>query len=86
MKGHLLKKWLTGLVIWVASIQVVSSSAVMIASGPYSVQNQFLQFQILVTGTITDETGAGLPGVNVLEKGTLNGSVTDINGGLKIPV
>lgn len=33
-----------------------------------------------VTGTVTDKTGAPLPGVNVLEKGTTNGSITDANG------
>lgn len=33
-----------------------------------------------VTGIVTDKTGAPLPGVNVLEKGTTNGSITDANG------
>lgn len=34
----------------------------------------------MVTGRIVDETGAGLPGVNVLLKGTTNGTVTDTDG------
>ncbi|MEJ1241504.1 TonB-dependent receptor [Chryseolinea sp. T2] len=33
-----------------------------------------------VTGTVSDETGAGMPGVNVLVKGTTNGTVTDVEG------
>jgi TonB-dependent starch-binding outer membrane protein SusC len=33
-----------------------------------------------VSGTITDETGAALPGVNIIEKGTTNGTVSDANG------
>lgn len=33
-----------------------------------------------VTGTVKDKTGMPLPGVNVLEKGTTNGSITDVNG------
>lgn len=33
-----------------------------------------------VTGTVSDETGAGMPGVNVLVKGTNNGTVTDVDG------
>ena len=33
-----------------------------------------------VTGTVTDRTGAPLPGVNVLEVGTTNGNITDIDG------
>lgn len=39
-----------------------------------------------ITGTITDDTGEGLPGVNVVLKGTSTGSVTDINGGYSIAV
>lgn len=33
-----------------------------------------------VTGQVTDRTGMPLPGVNVLEKGTSNGSITDVDG------
>ena len=34
----------------------------------------------MVSGMVTDETGAGIPGVNVVLKGTTNGTVTDANG------
>ena len=33
-----------------------------------------------VTGTVTDNSGIALPGVNVLVKGTSNGTVTDFDG------
>ena len=33
-----------------------------------------------ITGTITDETGAGLPGVNIIETGTTNGAFSDVDG------
>ena len=33
-----------------------------------------------VTGTVTDESGFGLPGVNVTESGTLTGTITDVDG------
>jgi TonB-linked SusC/RagA family outer membrane protein len=33
-----------------------------------------------VTGTVVDETGVAMPGVNVLVKGTLQGTVTDVQG------
>ncbi|MDO9613906.1 MAG: carboxypeptidase-like regulatory domain-containing protein, partial [Bacteroidota bacterium] len=36
--------------------------------------------EVSVTGKVTDETGAGLPGVTIVEKGTMNGSITDFNG------
>lgn len=41
----------------------------------------------IVKGKVTDETGAAMPGVNVLIKGTSTGTTTDVNGGyaLNIP-
>jgi len=39
-----------------------------------------------VTGTVYDETGVTLPGVNVVEKGTTNGVITDMNGFYSIQV
>ncbi|PGH40666.1 MAG: SusC/RagA family TonB-linked outer membrane protein [Candidatus Nephrothrix sp. EaCA] len=34
----------------------------------------------IVNGRVTEENGQPAPGVNVLEKGTANGTVTDVNG------
>lgn len=40
-----------------------------------------------VTGTVTDaETGEPVPGANVVEKGTTNGTITDFNGQYKLAV
>ncbi|WP_223816131.1 SusC/RagA family TonB-linked outer membrane protein [Adhaeribacter rhizoryzae] len=39
-----------------------------------------------ITGRVTGETGEGLPGVTVLEKGTNNGTATDPNGGFSLNV
>lgn len=36
--------------------------------------------QKTVSGTVVDEQGQTLPGVNVMEKGTTNGTITDIDG------
>ncbi len=41
---------------------------------------------VVVTGKIVDENGGGLPGVNVLEKGTSNGTVSDAAGAYSIEV
>lgn len=38
----------------------------------------------LVTGRVTDKTGQGLPGVNVIKKGTTTGTSTDGNGSFSI--
>lgn len=40
--------------------------------------------EAVVTGTVVDETGAGMPGVNVLVKGTPQGTVTNAQGGYSI--
>lgn len=39
-----------------------------------------------VTGTVTDVTGLPLPGVNVIERGTSNGTQTDFDGNYSIDV
>ncbi|MHA8070709.1 SusC/RagA family TonB-linked outer membrane protein [Aquirufa ecclesiirivi] len=41
---------------------------------------------ITVTGKVTDETNSGIPGVNVVVKGTTKGVMTDANGNYKIVV
>ncbi len=39
-----------------------------------------------ISGRVTDDTGTPIPGVNVLEKGTTNGTVTDADGAYKLEV
>src|SRR5258706_11997311 len=38
------------------------------------------RIEFTISGAVTSETGEVMPGVNVLEKGTNNGAVTDSNG------
>jgi TonB-linked SusC/RagA family outer membrane protein len=48
---------------------------------------ELFQSQVVVKGKVTSETdGLGLPGVTILEKGTTNGTVTDINGDFSLSV
>lgn len=42
--------------------------------------------QIVVKGTVTDQDNMGMPGANVLVKGTTNGTITDIDGNYSISV
>jgi iron complex outermembrane receptor protein len=44
------------------------------------------QSTVLVTGKVTDDTGSPLPGVNILEKGTNNGTITDSDGNYQMTV
>src|SRR5690348_14429666 len=39
-----------------------------------------------VTGRVTDDTGAALPGANIVERGTTNGTVSDADGRYLISV
>lgn len=45
------------------------------------------QNQVTITGTVTDTKGESIIGANILEKGTTNGTITDIEGRftLKVP-
>lgn len=40
----------------------------------------------VVTGTVTDESGSALPGVNIIIEGTTQGTVTDADGNFSIDV
>lgn len=42
--------------------------------------------KITLTGNVTDESGEGLPGVNIIITGTLKGTVTDVEGNYSIEV
>lgn len=46
----------------------------------------FIFAQKSITGTVKDNTGSSLPGVNIIEKGTTNGVATDLDGKYKITV
>lgn len=41
---------------------------------------------LTVTGTVSDEFGEGMPGVNIMVPGTSNGAVSDIDGNYRISV
>ena len=40
----------------------------------------------VISGTVTDENNDGLPGVNIIVKGTSTGSITDFDGGYQVSV
>ena len=54
------------------------SSMMVIASDEIAIVQQ--TGNITVTGTVVDQTGEPVIGVNVLVKGSTNGTITDIDG------
>jgi hypothetical protein len=42
--------------------------------------------QVTVSGVVTDQDGNTLPGVNVFEKGTTNGTISDMDGKYRLSV
>lgn len=61
----------------------VTDKLIMIVPSNSTINNDSQQ-QKSVTGKVTDPTGAPLPGVSVIIKGTINGSITDVNGNYTI--
>jgi TonB-dependent starch-binding outer membrane protein SusC len=55
-------------------------------SGQNNLLNHTQSNEIQVSGIVTDDTGAGLPGVSILVKGTQNGTTSDNNGGYKLSI
>jgi TonB-dependent starch-binding outer membrane protein SusC len=51
-----------------------------------SLRMQAAPLDAVVKGTVTDETGATLPGVSVIEKGTINGTTTNAQGEFSLNV
>ena len=44
----------------------------------------YAQNKVTVSGTIVDETGSPVVGATIMEKGTANGTVTDIDGNFSL--
>jgi len=64
------------------SYRILEDNLIVIT--PYN--KEAAQEGITITGIITDVSGVPLPGVNVLEKGTTKGTITDQNGNFSITV
>ncbi len=50
------------------------------------VEEELMVFDRDITGTVTDENSAGLPGVNVLVKGKVVGTITDSEGKYRLSI
>lgn len=61
-------------------------SAVLFQTQNVTAKNYNYQQEKVVSGTVKDAEGMAMPGVNVYEKGTSNGTATDANGGYRVSV
>ena len=62
------------------------SCCMLWTAGDLKAQAQANSKKIKVTGTVSDETGEVLPAVNVVQKGTTNGTATDMDGKFSLEV
>ena len=62
------------------SLLLISLSLFFLAHSAYA------QGGFAVKGVVVDKTGFPLPGANVMEKGTSNGTITDLDGNFSIKV
>ena len=69
-----------------ASYASDTNSSVMIGEEATPVVSSTQQVGKKITGTILDETGLPIIGANVVEKGTTNGTITDMDGKFSINV
>lgn len=65
--------------------EIINKQIVLTPKGKESSEN-IRQKLIKVTGTVVDDSGASLPGVSVVLKGTTEGTITDLNGEFEIDV
>jgi TonB-dependent starch-binding outer membrane protein SusC len=79
---NLTAKWMQclALLLILAVIPVLEINAGIIKA------NTGLQQEKTITGTVSDNSGAPLPGVTVVVKGTSTGTITDIDGNFTIKV
>jgi len=71
------------------SFKQVNSNITVRKINPQQQEVQKLEIVIqtkTITGKVTSEDDGALPGVNVIEKGTINGTVTDIEGNYALEV
>ena len=74
------------LYIILMGLLVIAPAAYAEGNGNTSQMSKVQPEDITVKGKIVDENGEGLPGASVQEKGTNNGTITDIDGNYSITV
>jgi len=66
--------------------RIADGTTTNISSSIQKISNSLNIATVSITGKITDESGATVPGVSILEKGTKNGTTTNADGQFSIKV
>src|SRR5690606_32022426 len=90
MKKSTQNKFWAGNGIWILCICTLCCAPWAMASNierevPSALEDS-KDYQFTVTGTVVDDKGNPLPGANLVEKGTLNGTQTDFDGNFTLEV
>ncbi|MEJ1240297.1 TonB-dependent receptor [Chryseolinea sp. T2] len=86
--------WIPSIQAQMASVKGTSEATVSGHATPGYSTNHVLSslpasqpfVEFMVSGTITDDTGQGMPGVNIIERSTTTGTTTDAEGKYKLNV
>lgn len=62
----------------------ISVSPILKQEAEHQIERVLILETVDISGKITDENGVGLPGASVVEKGTTNGTTTDLEGNYKL--
>ena len=61
-------------------------NTIIVKKKPKIIKSTIPEQEITVTGLVTDNLGSPLPGANILEKGTINGTQSDFDGNFTMSV
>jgi TonB-linked SusC/RagA family outer membrane protein len=70
----------------ISRIVVEEDDEILLEPSRESADDPTLPVEVSLEGKVSDESGQPLPGVNIIEKGTANGTTTDADGSFKIVV
>jgi hypothetical protein len=81
-----IKKKLLNLTYTMKELYIGTTSRAMPLTIVFAFLSSFAFAQLTVSGRVTSDQGDGLPGVNVVVKGTTQGTITNIDGKYNIDV
>src|SRR5690606_30325516 len=72
--------------LWVFKYLFLTLFLQLFFKPPLLAETAAFAIEKIITGTVTDESGEGIPGANIRIKDTTIGTVTDLNGSYTITV